>query len=41
LLQLVEAGGLSRTTEPVHVSSGEDDVVQIQARKRDLGPLLA
>jgi len=40
-VQLVESGGMSRTTEAVHVSSGEDDIVQIQARKRNLGPLLA
>jgi hypothetical protein len=38
---LVAAGAMSRTTEAVHVSSGEDDVVQLQARKRNLGPLMA
>lgn len=38
---LVEAGALSRTTEAVHVTSGEDGVVQLHARKRNLGPLLA
>jgi hypothetical protein len=36
----VPAGPMSRTAKVVHVSSGDDGVVHINAHRTDLGPLL-